>query len=175
MLSDTSIHSIFKGTVLAFFFLLLPVATTAHNVDGNGQEGLAEAIHALQVAAGMEPDSSSPTGTAQPSQVLSGVTFSNENESGLVGEYNGRTGTAQAAQVFSGVTFSNESESDLVGAYHGPPGCYASGAWHEVVCYQKCWEKHSGNTDDYISCRNYLCDQISRDMRSWYAIQGFCM
>ncbi len=70
----------------AFLFaLIFPQFAVAHDVDGNHQEGLAEAIHALQVAAGLTPSSSDPTGNAQPEQVLEGVTFSNVNESGVTG------------------------------------------------------------------------------------------
>ncbi|BHH82403.1 hypothetical protein [Desulforhopalus sp. 52FAK] len=72
-----------KAVIL--FTLLFPQFTGAHDVDGNHQEGLAEAIHALQVAAGQTPSSSDPTGNAQPDQVLEGVTFSNVNELGLTG------------------------------------------------------------------------------------------
>lgn len=175
MISNTSKNVIFMGSVLVFFFVVLPIASNAHNVDGNGQEGLAEAIHALQVAAGMAPDSSSPTGTAQPDQVLSGVTFSNENESGLVGTYDGRTGTALPAQVFSGVTYSNETESGLVGEYHGPPGCRGPGYWHVYFCYGDCFDKYGTDTEAADSCRNYLCDILSNDSRSRNHITEFCM
>jgi hypothetical protein len=121
----------------------------------------------------MAPDSSSPTGTAQPNQVLSGVTFSNENEIGLVGEYNGRTGTAQSGQVFAGVTFSNESGSGLVGEYRGPPGCIEPGYWHEIMCRYQCDDKYVDWTD-VSRCISDLCSVIAWDYNLRAAIADFC-
>ena len=70
---------------IILFTLVFPQFAGAHDVDGDHHEGLAEAIHALQVVAGQTPSSSDPTGNAQPGQVLEGVTFSNVNELGLTG------------------------------------------------------------------------------------------
>ena len=56
----------------------------AHDVDGDGQIGLAEAIHALQVVAGIIPTLPT-TGDALPEHVLNGTIFSHSEEIGLKG------------------------------------------------------------------------------------------
>ncbi len=54
----------------------------AFDIDGDGKEGLPEAIHALQVVAGIIP---SPTDNATVDDVLKGKTFSNSSATGLEG------------------------------------------------------------------------------------------
>lgn len=83
--------------------------------------------------------------------------------------------TAQPGQVFSGVTFSNENESGLVGEYHGPPGCIEPGEWRQNMCKYHCYFKYIDLPEDYMRCSKALCDVIALEYASWEAMEDFCM
>lgn len=70
--------------ICVLVLLCIPAMVMAFDVDGDGKEGLPEAIHALQVSSGIIP-STPPTGDAQPEDVVKGHTFSNSEETGLTG------------------------------------------------------------------------------------------
>lgn len=92
MRNETYGNAIGIARVFVLCFLLFPAVATTYDVDGDHKEGLAEAIHALQVAAGQTPAMDNPVGTATADQVFAGVTFSNETTNGLTGTYHGPMG-----------------------------------------------------------------------------------
>ncbi len=71
-------------TALTIFIFSFTTSLFAFDVDGDGVEGLAEAIHALQVSAGIAVPLS-PRINAVPADVLTGKTFYNSNYNALVG------------------------------------------------------------------------------------------
>lgn len=75
---------IFVPTLFVLVWLSLPTTVFSFDVDGDGKEGLAESIHALQVSAGVIPTEPA-TGDALPEDVLRGHSFSNSEETGLTG------------------------------------------------------------------------------------------
>ena len=70
--------------VTALFYTSLISTSFAFDVDGDGKEGLAESIHALQVASGIIPTPPA-TGDASPQDVLIDHTFSTSRDIGLSG------------------------------------------------------------------------------------------
>ena len=74
---------IYLVMVISFTFSI--TASFAFDVNGDGVEGLEEAIHALQVVSGLNPYTPD-AGDATVSDVLAGKTFSNSDATGLTGE-----------------------------------------------------------------------------------------
>ncbi len=65
---------LFIQTVITIFVFSFATSLFAFDVDGDGVEGLAEAIHALQVSAGIAVPLS-PRINAVPADVLKGKSF----------------------------------------------------------------------------------------------------
>lgn len=127
-----------KNISIFLLFLLIfscqgASAEQTGDMNGDTRVGLEEAIISLQIAS--DSYAGNPLGTYVPS-----------------------TGTALPSEVLSGKTFSNSGENNLVGTYTSPPartiGCSTTNVWSLTNCVSDCTTAFSG-TNDLVGCNQY--------------------
>ena len=126
--------------------------TFAFDINGDGEEGLAEAIHALQVVAGLIPDTTSE-GDAEEEDVLSGKTFSSDSGTGLTGTrppappaksgqtisyHSGDDGDLQRGVIVDSTRFSDNGDGTITDNQTGliwlkQCSCLSSIAWDSAI------------------------------------------
>ncbi len=167
--------------VLVILFISVFTTSFSFDVDGDGKEGLAEAIHALQIASGLVPTQPA-TGDAATSEVLIGKVFSNSSAVGITGTmpnygsaaftpgvtdqsipegyYDGSGTISGDADLMSSNIKEGVSIFGIEGTFDVSElwGCDV-GTWDWMKCNDDC-DRSTNNNIDCIQ----LCDMIENNM-----------